>query len=309
MDNDQQLPAATDLHPPPGEWPSLRSADGRCAAQQLISRHRLRVVYQPIVDLRHRRTFAYEALTRSDAPGSSGPRELFDRAVCAGCAGVLGRAVRQLASTGAPDLPLFVNVHPKELGERWLWQADDPVYHHGPAIHLEITESAPLGRLETCRSLLEHLRARRIEVAIDDLGSGFSNLSHLAILRPRFAKLDRSLVRGLTRRSRLFLLIRGLVQLCEDLDIEVIAEGIETEAEAEAIVEAGAPYGQGYLFARPAYPVPAVSWPERLVSADSDVAPTCKAAPKSHVRVRGSQSEADDDPAMAEVERLRVASR
>jgi len=260
-----------------------------CAVEQMISLHQLRVVYQPIVDLRDGTVLAYEVLARSDGPESGGPRELFEQAVCSGCCGALGRAVRQLATSAAPDLPLFMNAHPKELGERWLWEPEDPIYHHGPPVHLEITESAPLRRFEACRSLLDHLRGRGIHAVIDDLGAGFSNLRHLAILRPSFAKLDRSLVRGLTRESRMHRLVSSIVELCAGLDIQVVAEGIETEAEADAVRATGAPYGQGYLFAKPAFPAPAVAWSGDASGSRESASAVAAAAPPSHVRVRGDR--------------------
>jgi EAL domain-containing protein (putative c-di-GMP-specific phosphodiesterase class I) len=74
-------------------------------------------------------------------------------------------------------------------------------------------------------------------------------------------KLDRGLIAGLTKSSRLFKLVSAIVRLCSELDSRVVAEGIETQNELDAVVAAGARYGQGYLLARPAFPLPEVVWP------------------------------------------------
>jgi EAL domain-containing protein (putative c-di-GMP-specific phosphodiesterase class I) len=74
-------------------------------------------------------------------------------------------------------------------------------------------------------------------------------------------KLDRDLIAGLTKASRLFRLVKSIVVLCKDLGANVVAEGIETLRELEAVQEAGARYGQGFLLARPGVPPPPVTWP------------------------------------------------
>lgn len=266
---------------------------GPCAARRWIEQHRLRVVLQPIVDLHDGELLAYEALLRSDGPAQLGPRELVEHALGTGCCGLLGRAVRSLAVAAAPRSPLFINAHPRELCERWLWDADDPIYHHRRPVHLEVTESAPLRRFEACRTLLGHLRERGIHTVVDDLGSGFSNLRHLASLEPRFAKLDRALIRGLAEGSRMHRLVTSLVELCAGLNTEVIAEGIETTAELRAVRAAGVRFGQGYLIARPAFPPPPVA--ALFGAADCDERSSTRRAPPSHVRAKSAAVD-DDEP-------------
>jgi len=222
----------------------------------------VRVVYQPVVDLRTRRVFAFEALLRSKAPEFDSPIDLFKAAVDQSCAGELGRLVRELAIAGCPDHPLFLNVHPAELNERYLVQPDDPIFDHDKDVFLEITEAVPLSHFELCQSILAEVRGRGIYLVVDDLGAGYSNLKYIADLEPRVVKLDRELIAGLVVDSRLFKLVTGIVVMCEELGARVVAEGIETTEELEAVMESGARYGQGYLLARPAYPPPEVTWPE-----------------------------------------------
>lgn len=216
----------------------------------------LQVVYQPIIDFRAKRIFAYEALVRSSSPHFQGPPALFSAAIKTRCCGALGRAVRELTIEHAPAHPLFVNIHPNEFDEGWLVQPDDPVFRHEYGVYLEITESVPLSHFALCHSVLAEVRSRGVLLAVDDLGAGYSNLKYIADLAPEVVKLDRGLIADMRRGSRQHRLVRAIVRLCEDLGSKVVAEGIETEQEAEAAIDAGAHYGQGYYFARPSFPPP-----------------------------------------------------
>jgi EAL domain-containing protein (putative c-di-GMP-specific phosphodiesterase class I) len=220
----------------------------------------LNVVYQPIIDLKKRTIFAYEALVRSTSPHFQGPPALFTEAIRSRYCGALGRAVRELTVERAPPLPLFVNIHPNEFDEGWLVQPDDPIFHHEHPVYLEITESVPLSHFSLCHSVLAEVRSRGILLAVDDLGAGYSNLKYIADLSPQVVKLDRGLIVNMQMGSRQHRLVRAIVRMCEDLGTTVVAEGIETESEAEAVMETGAHYGQGFFFARPSYPPPPVNF-------------------------------------------------
>lgn len=227
-----------------------------------MSVEELSVVFQPIVALDNGSTFAYEALVRCRRPGLSSPPVLFEHAVNAGCVGRLGRMIREIAIPLANRLPIFLNVHPLELQEGWLVRPDDPIYTHDHNVYLEITESVPLTHYDLCIDVLREVRARSgLHLVVDDLGAGYSNLKRIADLEPTVVKLDRGLVSGIDRSARQRQLVSSVVRLCVDLDASVVAEGIETEAELSALKDTGTHYGQGYLFARPAYPMPPVTWP------------------------------------------------
>ncbi len=231
-------------------------ADDSARVPRVLLFGELKVVYQPIVDLRTRRVFAYETLVRSSSPHFEGPPALFESAIEAGYCGALGRAIRDLAVEHAPESALFINVHPNEFDEGWLVQPDDPIQHHEHGIYLEITESVPLSHFSLCHSVLAEVRGRGVMLAVDDLGAGYSNLKYIADLSPEIVKLDRGLIANMTRGSRQHRLVKGLVNLCEQLGTKVVAEGIETVDEAHAVLDTGAHYGQGYFFAKPAYPPP-----------------------------------------------------
>lgn len=230
--------------------------------QRLVSIDELSVVFQPIVDLSSGSLFAYEALVRCRRPELASPPVLFERAVSAGCVGRLGRMIREIAMPLASGRPLFLNVHPQELQEGWLVRPDDPIYLHDSSVYLEVTESVPLTHYELCIDVLREVRSRSgLHLVVDDLGAGYSNLKRIADLEPKVVKLDRGLVCGVDRSSRQRQLVASVVRLCADLDASVVAEGIETESELSALKDTGAHYGQGYLFARPAFPMPPVTWP------------------------------------------------
>jgi EAL domain-containing protein (putative c-di-GMP-specific phosphodiesterase class I) len=219
---------------------------------------RLFVHYQPLVNLRTRKVFAYEALVRSDSEHYTGPPAMFEQAIQGHCCGALGRIIREMAVESCPSYPLFLNVHPNEFNEGWLVQPTDPIFTHDRPVYLEITESVPLSHFDLCRSVLAELRHKGVFLVVDDLGAGYSNLKYIADLAPDIVKLDRSLVANITRAPRLRTLVSAIVRLCADLGAKVVAEGIEHAEEAEVLVDIGAHYGQGYYFARPSFPPPTV---------------------------------------------------
>lgn len=245
------------------------------AIRRVLDEGLLKVVYQPLVDLRTQKVFAYEALVRTTSEDFDNPMSLFAAAVQNACTGELGRKIRELAIEGSPSHPLFLNIHPAELNEHFIVQPDDPIFRHSEDVYLEITEGVPLSHFRLCQSILREVRGRGVYLVVDDLGAGYSNLKYIADLHPRVVKIDRDLVAGLRKDSRMFRLVKAIVVLCRELDALVVAEGIETESELEAVQEAGAQFGQGYLLARPASPPPAVTWPmQRNSGVDLKPGPT-----------------------------------
>jgi EAL domain-containing protein (putative c-di-GMP-specific phosphodiesterase class I) len=224
-----------------------------------LAEKRYKIVYQPIVDLKKRAIFAFEALVRAELFKS--PPELIDAAVDAGRVGELGRALREMTMSHCNNHALFVNIHPNELNERYLVQPDDPIFTHPEELFLELTEAVPLSELDVSAKVLREIGSRGVHVVVDDLGSGYSNLRYLADLNPKVVKIDRELVMGLTPNTRRFTLMRNLVRMCNELQARVVAEGIETASELQAVIDAGVQYGQGYVLARPAFPPPQPVWP------------------------------------------------
>jgi EAL domain-containing protein (putative c-di-GMP-specific phosphodiesterase class I) len=238
------------------------------AIRHLVEPADLSVVFQPIVRLGDHSLYAYEALVRCRVPELSRPQVLFERAVTARCAGRLGRMIREIAVPLGAGLPLFLNVHPAELQEGWLVRPDDPIFEHDHDLFLEISESVPLTHFELCRSVLSEVRSRGgVHLVIDDLGAGTSNLMRIADLEPSVVKLDRALIANMNGSRRQQQMIKSVVKLCSELSANVIAEGVETRDELSALLDTGAQFAQGYLFARPNYPLPIVSWPTAALGA------------------------------------------
>jgi len=231
------------------------------AIERTVQKADLHVVFQPIVDMRTGLQFATEALVRCRRPELGDPLTLFRHAVANHCTGRLGRMIREIAMPLCSG-PVFVNIHPNELSERWLVRPDDPIFAHDDEVFLEITESVPFTHFDLCIDVLREVRSRGgIHLVVDDLGAGYSNLGRIADLEPKVVKLDRELITQLDRHARRRQLVTSVVRLCNELGAVVVAEGIETHDEFSAISDTGVEYGQGYLFARPAYPTPLVTWP------------------------------------------------
>jgi len=238
--------------------PGFRRTRRPSSIPSVLSVGQVKVVYQPIVDLQRRTIFAYESLVRSDSPHFESPPALFTEAIRSQCCGALGRVIREIATANCPDYPLFINVHPNEFDESWLVQPDDPIFQHYHPIYVEITESVPLSHFALCHSVLKEIRSKGVLLAVDDLGAGYSNLKYIADLAPEVVKLDRGLVAKLHQDERLQVLVTHIVGLCTALGAKVVAEGIETEEELSAVIDTGAHYGQGWYFAKPAFPPPKV---------------------------------------------------
>lgn len=225
----------------------------------LIGPSDLSVVFQPIVHADTFAIFAYEALLRCKIPQFAAPPVLFEHALHHRCVGRLGRMIREVAFPLCGTYPLFVNVHPRELEERWIVQPDDPMYFHEHTVYVEITESVPMTHFALCRDVLRELRSQAgVHLVVDDLGAGYSNLNRIADLEPAVVKLDKSLIQDIAIRTRTHKLVANVVRLCVDLGAKVVAEGIETLDVALALRDAGVHMMQGYYFARPGFPLPTI---------------------------------------------------
>jgi EAL domain-containing protein (putative c-di-GMP-specific phosphodiesterase class I) len=230
-----------------------------------LTREQIGVVYQPIVEAHSGKLFAYEVLARCKVPELASPLVLFQRAVEERACGRLGRMIREEALSAASAVPLFLNIHPDELVERWLVRPDDPIGFSTEPVYLEITETAAFMHHDLCNSVLREVCERtRAKLVIDDFGSGHSNLTRLLDLEPAIVKLDLQLIRDVHVSSKKRAVIRYVTALCHELGAKVVAEGIEIAAELLCLQDLGVDYAQGYLLARPANPAPQVSWQRGL---------------------------------------------
>ncbi len=210
----------------------------------------MRTVFQPVVRLEGREVIGYEALTRF-TDGSS-PVQRFAEAEGAGLAVELERAAVTSAMAAASRLPdgpwLSINLSPAVLPE--LRQLTALAVTPERPLVIEITERMAIEDYGAARRLLRrHLPYARI--AVDDAGAGFASLRHIAELRPQIVKLDMQLVRNVHRDPAREALVAGMVHFAAESGCELIAEGIETEPERQALVRLGVKVGQGFLLGRP----------------------------------------------------------
>jgi EAL domain-containing protein (putative c-di-GMP-specific phosphodiesterase class I)/CheY-like chemotaxis protein len=218
------------------------------------------MVFQPIVAYGERRVHAYEALARSSEGTLGQPEALFDAAEQLHRVRDLSRAIRMAVArsiAGAPaSAEIFVNLHAEDLGDDDLFSSTAPLTQYASRIVLEITERAPMDNIPDIHDRITALRSHGFRIAIDDLGAGYAALSSLANLQPEVVKLDMSLVRGIDHTPIKQRLVAALQTLSEPLGIQVVAEGVETPAERDALVAQGCDLFQGYLFAHPGFPFP-----------------------------------------------------
>jgi EAL domain-containing protein (putative c-di-GMP-specific phosphodiesterase class I) len=217
---------------------------------------KLWLAYQPIVSVKKRRVFGYEALLRSAEPSLPNPGAFLEAAERLGRIRDLGRAIRERVAEAAATAPdealLFVNLHSSDLNDEQLYSKDASFTNIARRCVLEITERASL---ETVKSPIErtrHLRALGFRVAVDDLGAGYAGLTSFAQLEPEIVKLDLALVRGIDGDPRRLSIVRSMKNLCDELGIMVVAEGVETSGERTALEDLGCDLLQGYLFGKPA---------------------------------------------------------
>jgi EAL domain-containing protein (putative c-di-GMP-specific phosphodiesterase class I) len=220
------------------------------------------MAFQPVVSWRDRRVYGYEALVRSNEPALSNPGLLLEAAERLDKLHELGRRIRGRAVEVEPpnEVKLFVNLHPADLLDPELYLAGAPLTRIAKRVVLEMTERASLDTVRDLSSRITELKRMGFQIAIDDLGAGYAGLSAFTQLEPHIVKLDMSLVRHVDIDPKRRNIVKRLLEMCNDLAMEVVAEGVETTGERDALVGMGCDKLQGYLFARPANPFPTVIW-------------------------------------------------
>jgi diguanylate cyclase (GGDEF)-like protein len=229
----------------------------------------VRAVFQPIADFTTGTILAWEALTRGpEGTTFHSPAMLFDFAEQSGKLFALERLCREKAISGfgsiATGQKLFLNIHPKTMA--------DPEFTHGMTLELlqaagltpqnivfEITERHSITEFALFHRTLDHYRSQGYLVAVDDAGAGYSGLTSIAQIRPEFIKIDMSLIQGIDKDPVKRALIETLVTFADKIGSKIIAEGIESQAQATCLVDIGVHYGQGFYLARPDAPKPPLS--------------------------------------------------
>ena len=227
------------------------------------------VVYQPLVDLGCGRITGVESLMRWNHPelGSVSPEDFIPMSEHGGSIQQLGwfvltEACAQLVrwQREAPHhrLVMGVNVSIRQLDEpHFAARVLELVLAHGidPAqIVLELTEESLAVDFETAVVVVAELRAGGLSVAVDDFGTGYSSLRYLHRFAADVVKIDKSFVANLEGSTHTQKIVRSVIDMAQALDLQSIAEGIETPAQLELVRGLGCELGQGYLFSRPVPP-------------------------------------------------------
>jgi EAL domain-containing protein (putative c-di-GMP-specific phosphodiesterase class I) len=226
--------------------------------RDLIAQSRVTAVFQPIVRLDTGERVGYEALGRGTHDKlSPNPKELFYLAEKCKLAKELSRLFRRVAVREAVNLPnkpfVFYNFHPWEIKEKsYLDSLQEHVKNLSGQCQmvLEVHEDC-VANVPILSEFRDELRAMDIRLAYDDFGSGQARLTELTDCPPDFIKLDFKLVREIHKARPRQEIIRALGRVCNDLGVQIIAEGVESQEEADVCLELGCHWSQGFLFGQP----------------------------------------------------------
>ncbi|MCP5330939.1 MAG: EAL and GGDEF domain-containing protein [Pseudomonadales bacterium] len=228
---------------------------------RILAKNNLTPLFQPIIDFQKRTILGYESLIRGPSDSAlHSPATLFDIARREGALTELDIACKRkgIRAFNSKQLAgkLFLNTTPQGLLE--------PGHRNGLTLEflrevgiapenvvIELTEQYPMTDFSIMRNALEHYRLMGFEIAIDDLGAGYSGLTRWAELRPDYVKVDRHFIQNIHTDSVKQSFVRSIADIAKELQCHVIAEGIETQEECQALVGMGITFGQGYFFGRP----------------------------------------------------------
>jgi EAL domain-containing protein (putative c-di-GMP-specific phosphodiesterase class I) len=232
-------------------------AEDRMGLKQVFERalQSIWMAYQPVVSWKRKQIFAYEALLRNDEPTLANPCVLLSAAERLDRVAEVGRIVRDRIATQVPDAPsrfVFVNLHSHDLLDEHLYNPESPLSKVADRVVLEVTERASLALVSEIEERVDRLRGLGFRIALDDLGAGYSGLSSFTTLQPEVVKYDMSLVRGVDSSPTRRKVISSMTALFAEMEMQVVAEGVETPAERDALIALGVDLLQGYLFAKPA---------------------------------------------------------
>ncbi len=233
--------------------------------REALERDEIFVLYQPQIDVERGSVVGVEALVRWRHPrrGIVSPAEFIPVAEESGVINAIGERVLRTACAaaarwireGANELRVAVNVSSRQLGHKGFASVVSRALRETGLepgrLELEITESSVMRERGVTLAALLVARKLGVRVAIDDFGTGYSSLTALKRLPVDAIKIDRSFVRGITSEPADATITKALIRMGRGLGLEVIAEGVETEEQCEALRQLGCQIMQGYLYSRP----------------------------------------------------------
>jgi len=231
-----------------------------------VERNEIEVWYQPIVDLITRKIIGFEGLARWNSPtrGIMPPMEFIPIAEETGLIVPIGLSVlrsscRQLRlwqdEFRSPDLSISVNLSIRQFMQPDLVEQIAEILETNrlkPShLRLEITESVVIGDLSAAERILNRIRDLGIKVCLDDFGTGYSSLSYLIRLPIDTLKIDRSFIRGIAAGHEHSDVVDTIIRLAKNLDLNVVAEGVETSEQLNQLCALKCDQAQGFLFSKP----------------------------------------------------------
>lgn len=230
-----------------------------------VERQQFELYYQPIIDLQSGRIVKAEALLRWHHPlnGLTSPAEFIPLAESTGMILRIGEwvfttAARQLNNwrrQGHTELELSFNASPLQLQsdgiqpEDWLQQLDQ-LDIPADSMVIEITENLLIENNHKARAVLDYLRKGSMKIALDDFGTGYSSLAYLKDFKTNYLKIDQAFIRNIPENSNDAALCEAMIIMAHKLNMQVIAEGIETDEQRLFLTQAGCDFGQGWLYAK-----------------------------------------------------------
>jgi PAS domain S-box-containing protein len=262
-----------------------------------LERNEVEPCFQPIVEIRSGHLVGFEVLTRWRDPdnGLWLPTDFIELAERGGLMERLtAQVVRKAFQTIhllPPEIKLSINVSPVQLADLTLSsQIGDLARETGfpmDRIVVEITESALIHHMERAKTILSELHAMGCMLALDDFGTGYSSLSHLHALPFDKLKIDLSFVRTMTSSRECRKIVATIVGLGHSLGMITVAEGVETEEQAELLLSLGCEFAQGWLYGKCMAPVNALE--AMLGAAPRPISPRLRTLPASGLEARPAQ--------------------
>jgi diguanylate cyclase (GGDEF)-like protein/PAS domain S-box-containing protein len=231
-----------------------------------VERNEIEVWYQPIVDVATSGIVGFEGLARWNSPtrGLVSPGEFIPIAEETGLIlpiglHVLRTACRQLSqwhtALGSTELSMSINVSTRQFTQPDLVEQIAETLKASSLrperLKLEVTESVVIGDLEKAEQILKTIRSLGIKVCLDDFGTGYSSLSYLIRLPIDTLKIDRSFISGIEDKGGRSNVVETIIKLAKNLEMEVVAEGVETSGQFNQLSALRCDQAQGYLFSKP----------------------------------------------------------
>ncbi len=229
---------------------------------EVLKEERLKILFQPIIDIKEKRIYGYEALTRGVTSKDSmiPPNVLFKKAKAMDLIFYLDRLCRETIIKRAAEEnlreKLFINFLPTSIYNprkclETTNKAVEKTQLYPDQITFEVVETEYIEDFDHLNYILDYYKEKGYATALDDMGSGYANKASLSSLKPDYMKIDMAIVQGIHNNQEKQEKLKDYLKLIEGKDIRPLAEGVETKEDFEYIMKQGIDLVQGYYFAKP----------------------------------------------------------